>query len=375
MPDKGLKGTALWPHEDLTGLGQCKVRTNNYRLPSCKQLLQEIAFRTNKESANSKGDGQASELDSLVAQWGPIIKHMHVGQVGARGTDTNGLLDNNVVSSPEIGHDNFLKRGKMPLEILVRVGCSRYYNSGEPVNKQEEDALNFLAWFFSGNVSLNECFQQMRHHLLEASITDYSNLGIAREEILLGKDYRSALLGMSRSNFKKWVTGIPDIMYQNIASSLGQFVDVLHELRIMKYNYLIEEAVDDADKQPGCNRLPHQERRCAHEDKPVIVDLRKPDCSLSVQPKGIRKPPIRQMDVACKHCSTIDTPEWRRGPDGSRTLCNACGLFFSKLVKKYGYDRAVLILKYRKIRGSFSDRTVPTSQKLLAIVQWSSKNA
>ncbi|PKI84393.1 hypothetical protein MVES_001783 [Malassezia vespertilionis] len=29
-----------------------------------------------------------------------------------------------------------------------------------------------------------------------------------------------------------------------------------------------------------------------------------------------------------------DTPEWRRGPDGARTLCNACGLHFAKLVRR-----------------------------------------
>lgn len=28
----------------------------------------------------------------------------------------------------------------------------------------------------------------------------------------------------------------------------------------------------------------------------------------------------------CHSCSTTETPEWRRGPDGARTLCNACGL-------------------------------------------------
>lgn len=28
----------------------------------------------------------------------------------------------------------------------------------------------------------------------------------------------------------------------------------------------------------------------------------------------------------CLSCDTTDTPEWRRGPDGARTLCNACGL-------------------------------------------------
>ncbi|RCH85040.1 hypothetical protein CU098_008782, partial [Rhizopus stolonifer] len=28
----------------------------------------------------------------------------------------------------------------------------------------------------------------------------------------------------------------------------------------------------------------------------------------------------------CQSCDTLETPEWRRGPNGARTLCNACGL-------------------------------------------------
>ncbi|KAG0261009.1 hypothetical protein DFQ27_003226, partial [Actinomortierella ambigua] len=36
----------------------------------------------------------------------------------------------------------------------------------------------------------------------------------------------------------------------------------------------------------------------------------------------------------CQSCNSSDTPEWRRGPDGARTLCNACGLHYAKLVKR-----------------------------------------
>jgi len=28
----------------------------------------------------------------------------------------------------------------------------------------------------------------------------------------------------------------------------------------------------------------------------------------------------------CHNCKTKDTPEWRRGPMGAKTLCNACGI-------------------------------------------------
>ncbi|KAJ2590823.1 hypothetical protein H4R99_006974, partial [Coemansia sp. RSA 1722] len=36
----------------------------------------------------------------------------------------------------------------------------------------------------------------------------------------------------------------------------------------------------------------------------------------------------------CRSCGISETPEWRRGPDGARTLCNACGLHYAKLNKK-----------------------------------------
>ncbi|KAJ7067159.1 hypothetical protein C8F01DRAFT_660775 [Mycena amicta] len=36
----------------------------------------------------------------------------------------------------------------------------------------------------------------------------------------------------------------------------------------------------------------------------------------------------------CHSCHIRETPEWRRGPDGARTLCNACGLHYAKLLRK-----------------------------------------
>lgn len=38
--------------------------------------------------------------------------------------------------------------------------------------------------------------------------------------------------------------------------------------------------------------------------------------------------------TTCLGCGATETPEWRRGPYGPRTLCNACGLVFAKLVRK-----------------------------------------
>ncbi|KAF9931492.1 hypothetical protein FBU30_010001 [Linnemannia zychae] len=41
-----------------------------------------------------------------------------------------------------------------------------------------------------------------------------------------------------------------------------------------------------------------------------------------------------QAPGRCRSCNSSDTPEWRRGPDGARTLCNACGLHYAKLLKR-----------------------------------------
>ncbi|KAJ3094567.1 hypothetical protein HDU97_007897 [Phlyctochytrium planicorne] len=37
--------------------------------------------------------------------------------------------------------------------------------------------------------------------------------------------------------------------------------------------------------------------------------------------------------LQCSSCGTTRTPEWRRGPNGPRSLCNACGLIFAKISK------------------------------------------
>ncbi|CEL61996.1 GATA zinc finger domain-containing protein 16 OS=Dictyostelium discoideum GN=gtaP PE=4 SV=1 [Rhizoctonia solani AG-1 IB] len=42
----------------------------------------------------------------------------------------------------------------------------------------------------------------------------------------------------------------------------------------------------------------------------------------------------RKGATQCASCHATSTPEWRRGPLGPRTLCNACGLVYAKLMKK-----------------------------------------
>ncbi|KAK4669317.1 uncharacterized protein QC763_201880 [Podospora pseudopauciseta] len=87
-------------------------------------------------------------------------------------------------------------------------------------------------------------------------------------------------------------------------------------------------------------------RKPEDEDVAMYNDGMKPAYSLNEVKKrrGLTKlskqraaPPGR-----CHSCNRIDTPEWRRGPDGARTLCNACGLHYAKLERKRQLDQRSL---------------------------------
>jgi len=48
-----------------------------------------------------------------------------------------------------------------------------------------------------------------------------------------------------------------------------------------------------------------------------------------------KKKKIKMADeYVCTDCGTLDSPEWRKGPSGPKTLCNACGLRWAKKEKK-----------------------------------------
>ncbi|KAL4881586.1 hypothetical protein BJY04DRAFT_188391 [Aspergillus karnatakaensis] len=58
--------------------------------------------------------------------------------------------------------------------------------------------------------------------------------------------------------------------------------------------------------------------------------------STSEQPTAPESEPRKRLkgEYQCADCGTSDSPEWRKGPDGPKTLCNACGLRWAKREKK-----------------------------------------
>ncbi|KAG2202196.1 hypothetical protein INT47_002115 [Mucor saturninus] len=62
-----------------------------------------------------------------------------------------------------------------------------------------------------------------------------------------------------------------------------------------------------------------------------------PQRSLTPEPRAGKKKrlnPSAEVAKVCTDCGITEAPEWRRGPNGPKTLCNACGLRWSKSKKK-----------------------------------------
>ncbi|SCU87158.1 LADA_0E02366g1_1 [Lachancea dasiensis] len=117
------------------------------------------------------------------------------------------------------------------------------------------------------------------------------------------------------------------------------------------------------DKADTSQKLPDRDmtHRLFKIQKPIKCSMTAPE--LVQSPIKDVNESVRQKTsigtMTCVHCSRKDTPEWRRGPYGNRTVCNACGLFYGKLVKKFGYHNANIMMHYRRTTMP-EDRRVPS---------------
>lgn len=299
-----------------------------------------------------------------------------------------------------IGFSPTLREDLQDLQFatLAKVSGSQYYSSPDSNKKKEEDILSFLTWFLPGNAALNDCFNEMNANLFKGRLTGSRNVPT---DILFSRDLQRNEFAITRDEFKKWVTEIPDVLYNNMSTSLEKFSLILHELKIMKYNYMLENEIEIRQRkvqveqqhkpEPGATKSLSREYNSIGNMNTKRSDIRDLDRDLTQSPpmgrdvrvslpkesgnQKVRKPKtkihhIKKQKVKCKHCDSIETPEWRRGPDGSRTLCNACGLFYSKLTKRYGTHDAVIVMKCRKTDGYINDRTVPTVDALKRIIEF-----
>jgi hypothetical protein len=65
----------------------------------------------------------------------------------------------------------------------------------------------------------------------------------------------------------------------------------------------------------------------------------------------------------CEHCHTTDSPEWRRGPSGNKTLCNACGLRYARRQAKSSLQKKHQVHRWQQ------EAAVNTAQPQMAYLQ------
>ncbi|KAK6463309.1 hypothetical protein DFJ63DRAFT_312629 [Scheffersomyces coipomensis] len=86
---------------------------------------------------------------------------------------------------------------------------------------------------------------------------------------------------------------------------------------------------------------------------------------MSMNPQYAVPEVINKPTNKCHRCGTTETPEWRRGPKGVRTLCNACGLFHAKLVKRKGAALAAEEVLNNKVCKGKNGRRISIKKHLL----------
>ncbi|CAG8783043.1 18732_t:CDS:2, partial [Acaulospora morrowiae] len=121
----------------------------------------------------------------------------------------------------------------------------------------------------------------------------------------------------SRINPSSW-DNAPQVNDSQLTHMINRTYEILHILFGMK------------------NEITSRTAENAPVDVEEIALARKPrSTNVSPQRTKYRKRSKRAAPPGrCHSCNISETPEWRRGPDGARTLCNACGLHFAKITRK-----------------------------------------
>lgn len=134
----------------------------------------------------------------------------------------------------------------------------------------------------------------------------------------------------------------------------------LRELVIAQQTALSEHRARQAEEYHGLSDgyrnqglVDRGERDAKKQRRGVSTTPKSEGVPANLPPQQKAAPPGR-----CHSCNRAETPEWRRGPDGARTLCNACGLHYAKLTRKMGVNKAAA-LTGSNLRPKHLDQTRP----------------
>ncbi|CAG8545940.1 4907_t:CDS:2 [Ambispora gerdemannii] len=85
-------------------------------------------------------------------------------------------------------------------------------------------------------------------------------------------------------------------------------------------------------KNDLCNNNNRSDEMTEVDKMDNIIRNKRPSITVSPRTKYRKRSKRAAPPGRCHSCNISETPEWRRGPDGARTLCNACGLQSSPVI-------------------------------------------
>ncbi|QMW25010.1 hypothetical protein G4B84_000255, partial [Aspergillus flavus NRRL3357] len=112
---------------------------------------------------------------------------------------------------------------------------------------------------------------------------------------------------------------------ENAADELGQTEDMSH---IEGIEMLTGLHYGDGERSQGLSTGVRQGRLIRYDMESAKLDQQ----ARVIQDSDRKK--RQKGEYMCTDCGTSDSPEWRKGPEGPKTLCNACGLRWAKKEKK-----------------------------------------
>jgi len=81
-------------------------------------------------------------------------------------------------------------------------------------------------------------------------------------------------------------------------------------------------------------RINFKKKKPSSDDEPEIQIQPRMFMERDTKKRRQRAKAAPSEEQYCRLCGETQTCEWRRGPDGYKSLCNACGIHYAKIVKK-----------------------------------------
>lgn len=87
-----------------------------------------------------------------------------------------------------------------------------------------------------------------------------------------------------------------------------------------------------AGSQPGFHPSQNQSQPPLQKTRHISDSVSDSDRKARQSARKRKKTSVRYG--GCHMCGITESPEWRKGPDGLNTLCNACGLQYAKKLRQ-----------------------------------------